>query len=68
MPNTAAYEMDKFTDIFRVNFLEEKRLNFFCKHNELVVYSWSQQRLHADIDIKFDDDDDCQFVERFKHP
>ena len=28
MPNTAAYEMNYFIDIFLVNFLEEKRPNF----------------------------------------
>ena len=28
MPNTAAYKMNNFIDIFQVNFVEEKRQNF----------------------------------------
>ena len=28
MPNTAAYVMNNFIDIFQVNFVEEKRPNF----------------------------------------
>ena len=36
MPNTAAYEMNNFIDIFQVNFAEEKRPNF--KMSYLLFY------------------------------
>ena len=47
MPNTAAYEMNNFVDIFRVNFAEEKRPNF--KTSYLSFYCEFQAILNAEL-------------------
>ena len=47
MPNTAAYEMNSFIDIFRVNFAEEKRPNF--KMSYLSFYCEFQAISNAEL-------------------